>query len=57
MNLLVHGKFSCLAEGSRAPIEVTLKRFLLCVDVSVLFQILSKRERLEAQHTYVLFDG
>ena len=52
----MHGQVSCLAEGSRAALIVALERFLLRVDVGVLFQVLSQRERLEAEDAHVLLD-
>lgn len=56
MDFLVHGEFACLAEGPRAPFIIALERLLLRVDISVLFQVLSQREGLEAEDADVLLD-
>jgi len=57
VDFLVHGEFSCLAEGAVAAILVALEWFLLCVDVHVFLQILREREGLEAQDTDVFLDS
>ena len=56
MNLLVHRELASLAEGTRAPLVVAFKWLLLCVDVSVLLQVLRESEGLEAENTDVLLD-
>ena len=57
MYFLVHRKFSGLSEGTCTPLKITLERFLLSVNVGVLFEILCQGEGLEAQDTYVLLYG
>ncbi len=56
MDFAVHGELAGLAEGARAPCEVTLERLLLRVYVGVLLQVLGQRECLETQDANVLLD-
>lgn len=55
--LLMHGQFTSLAEGTRAPLIVTLERLLLCMDVRVLLQVLGQSKGLETEDADVLFDS
>jgi hypothetical protein len=57
MNFLVERQLASLSEGPVTPFKHTFKRFLSCMNVSVLFQILAKGELLEANNTGVLSFG
>ena len=57
MYFLVHGEFASLSEGAIATFKVTLERFLLSVNVGVLFEVLCQCEGLKAYDTNVLLPG
>ena len=52
----MHGELAGLAEGACASLKITLKRFLLSVDVGVLLEVLCQGESLEAEDANVLLD-
>ena len=56
VDLLVHGKLPGLPKSSIAALEVAFKRFLLCMDVHVLFEVLGQGKSLEAEGANVLLD-
>ena len=48
VNFLVHRQLAGLSEGTIATLKITLERFLLSVNVGVLFEVLCKGEGLKA---------
>ena len=56
VDLLVHGQFAGLPEGTVAPLVIALEWLLLRVDVRVLLQVLGQSKGLEAKHADMLLD-